>query len=369
MVRGRPIPFALLLFVFFSSCISRCLEPMEEYGGYMVVVCVCGHAFGRAWWFVVLFYVRHCPLGALLRNILGGFLIDACVAIDMIYRMHGAVTYLFVIPLFSRGPWSCFLCLYFGVSPFVVFASFFFFLTRTSRLAPMARTLLGGLENAMFHFFVAAARLCLVFASIHLLRCWSAHKSLAPRTRTLLGVLGQATLIFGAVATLLFFFFCECPKFCDLAKQQRKIFVGVSEVGKTDFALYFFWLCVFFLVFYFLLLQARDDTACLLLPPHPQPVGSGPPPHARKDEWSGVGERPTPDARHPGKRRPPPGTLMPPPQRAKPARKSARCGVGDGSQRPHPPHPQPVGSGPRPQARTDERSGVGERPTPDAPHQ
>ena len=34
---------------------------------------------------------------------------------------------------------------------------------------------------------------------------------------------------------------------------------------------------------------------------------------------------------------PPPGTLMPPPQRAKPARKSARCAVGDGSQRRHPP--------------------------------
>ena len=32
-------------FFFFVSCISRCSEPMEEYGGYMVVVCVCGHAF------------------------------------------------------------------------------------------------------------------------------------------------------------------------------------------------------------------------------------------------------------------------------------------------------------------------------------
>ena len=64
----------------------------------------------------------------------------------------------------------------------------------------------------------------------------------------------------------------------------------------------------------------------------------------------------------------PPGTLMLPRQRAKPARKSARCGVGDGSPRPHPPHPQPVGSGPRLHARTDERSGVGERPSPDAPH-
>ena len=102
----------------------------------------------------------------------------------------------------------------------------------------------------MFNFFVVAARLFSVFASIHLLCCWSAHKSLAPRTRTLLGFLGQATLIFVAVATLLLFFFCECPKFCDLAKQRRKIFVGVSEVGKIDFALYFFWLCVFVLFFF-----------------------------------------------------------------------------------------------------------------------
>ena len=38
---------------------------------------------------------------------------------------------------------------------------------------------------------------------------------------------------------------------------------------------------------------------------HPQPVGSGPRPHARTDEKSGVGERPTPDAAHPGKRCPP----------------------------------------------------------------
>ena len=67
-------------------------------------------------------------------------------------------------------------------------------------------------------------------------------------------------------------------------------------------------------------------------------------------------------------RTPPPGTIVPPPQRAKPARKSARCGVGDGSRRPHPPQPQSVGSGPRPHARKDERSGVGERPSPDAPH-
>ena len=59
---------------------------------------------------------------------------------------------------------------------------------------------------------------------------------------------------------------------------------------------------------------------------------------------------------------------MSPPQRAKPARKSARCGVVDGSPRPHPPHPQPKDSGPRLHAQKDEWSGVGERPTPDAPH-
>ena len=78
-----------------------------------------------------------------------------------------------------------------------------------------------------------------------------------------------------------------------------------------------------------------------------------------------MGERPTPDAPDQGRRRPP-GTLMPPLQRAKPARKSARCGVGDRSPHPEPPHPQPVGSGPRPHARTDKRSGVGEHQTADA---
>ena len=80
---------------------------------------------------------------------------------------------------------------------------------------------------------------------------WGAHKSLAPRARTLLGGLGQATLSFFAVATLLFVFFGECPIFCDLAKQRRKIVGGVSEVGKDDFSRYFCWRCVFFSLFYF----------------------------------------------------------------------------------------------------------------------
>ena len=68
---------------------------------------------------------------------------------------------------------------------------------------------------------------------------WGPHKFLAPRARTLLGGLGQATLSFFAIATLLFVFFCECPKFCDLAKQRRKIFGGVSEVEKTIFPFFF----------------------------------------------------------------------------------------------------------------------------------
>ena len=171
---------------------------------------------------------------------------------------------------------------------------------------------------------------------------------------------------------------------------------------------------------------------------YPAPVGSGSRPHARTDERSGVRERPSPDAPHPGKRCPPgapscrphstqsqharargvglvmgphtrtprthsqwvvgpgrtpegtsgrgweiarprtrgtkaggapPGTLMPPPQRAKPARKSTRCGVGDGSPHLQPPHPQPVGSGPRPHARKEQvveggRASDPGRPTP-----
>ena len=83
----------------------------------------------------------------------------------------------------------------------------------------------------------------------------------------------------------------------------------------------------------------------------------------------GGGRVPDPGRPTPRQEAPPPGALVPPPQRAKPARKSVCCGVGDGSSRPRPPHRQPVGSGPRPHARKDELSGVGERPTPGASHQ
>ena len=120
---------------------------------------------------------------------------------------------------------------------------------RTGPLAPH--------EN---HSLAEGHRFGPTLASNLLLCCWSAHKSLAPRARTLLGVLGHATLNFVAVATLLFCFFCECPKFFDLAKQRRKMFLGVSEVGKIYFALYFCWLCVFFVIFYILLLRSRDTS-------------------------------------------------------------------------------------------------------------
>ena len=82
----------------------------------------------------------------------------------------------------------------------------------------------------------------------------------------------------------------------------------------------------------------------------------------------GDGRAPDPGCPTPRQKAPPPGVLVPPPQRAKPARKSGRRGVRDGSPRAHPPHPQPVGSGSRPSSRKDRRSGVGERRTPDAPH-
>ena len=73
---------------------------------------------------------------------------------------------------------------------------------------------------------------------------WGAHKSLAPRARTLLGVLGQATLIFFAVATLLFFVFCECPKFCDggFLRSEKMIFRFIFS-GCASVSWFFIFFC------------------------------------------------------------------------------------------------------------------------------
>ena len=64
---------------------------------------------------------------------------------------------------------------------------------------------------------------------------------------------------FFVVAARLFLVFCVCLNFDDLAKQWRKIFGGVSEVGKKAFSIYFCQLCVFLLVF-FSLLRSRATT-------------------------------------------------------------------------------------------------------------
>ena len=67
---------------------------------------------------------------------------------------------------------------------------------------------------------------------------------------------------------------------------------------------------------------------------------------APEDGRPGEGQRLTPGAPHNGGRHPPPGdALPPPPQRATPARKGARCGAGAGSPRPHRPRPGHAGRG------------------------
>ena len=60
---------------------------------------------------------------------------------------------------------------------------------------------------------------------------------------------------------------------------------------------------------------------------------------------SGEGQCLTSDAPHNGGRQPPGDALPPPPQRATPARKGARCGARAGSPRPHRPHPGHTGRG------------------------
>ena len=97
-------------------------------------------------------------------------------------------------------------------------------------------------------------------------------------------------------------------------------------------------------------------------PLHPQPVGSRPwQPAQKAGSWGG--RAPDPGRPTPRQEAPPPGSLMPPPMRAKPA----RCGVGDGSPRPHPPHTHSqlvVGPGSPPRGRA---VGGGRAPNPGRP--
>ena len=60
---------------------------------------------------------------------------------------------------------------------------------------------------------------------------------------------------------------------------------------------------------------------------------------------SGEGHRLNSDAPHNGGRHPPGNALPPPPQRATPVRKNARCGASARSPRPHRPHPGHTGRG------------------------
>ena len=66
---------------------------------------------------------------------------------------------------------------------------------------------------------------------------------------------------------------------------------------------------------------------------------------APEDGRPGEGQRLTPGAPHNGGKHPPGDALPPPPQRATPARKGARCGAGAGSPCPHRPHPGHTGRG------------------------
>ena len=97
-------------------------------------------------------------------------------------------------------------------------------------------------------------------------------------------------------------------------------------------------------------------------PPHPQPVGSGP---RQPAQWAGSRgwESARPRTPHTQARGAPRGH----PHAAPTARKSARCGVGDGSHARTPPHPQPVGSGPRQPAQRGGSRGW-ESARPQTPH-
>ena len=106
------------------------------------------------------------------------------------------------------------------------------------------------------------------------------------------------------------------------------------------------------------------------LRPHTAPTASGKGAPAARPKgrvvrgWRG----PNPGRPTPRQEAPPPGALVPPPRRAKTARRSARCGVGDRSLCRHTPAPTASGWWAPAAAQKDEWSGVGDRPTPDARH-
>ena len=83
-------------------------------------------------------------------------------------------------------------------------------------------------------------------------------------------------------------------------------------------------------------------------PHRPHPGHTGRETLTARSRGRAVGGGTAPDTRRPSQRwkAPPPGdALPPPPQRATPARKGARCGASAGSTRPHRPHPGHTGRG------------------------
>ena len=101
--------------------------------------------------------------------------------------------------------------------------------------------------------------------------------------------------------------------------------------------------------------------------PHPGHAGRGT--LAARSGGRVAGGGTAPDTRRPSQRwkAPPPGdALPPPPQRATPARKGARCGAGAGSTRPHRPRPGHSGRGTL-AARSGGRA-AGEGTAPDTRH-
>ena len=79
--------------------------------------------------------------------------------------------------------------------------------------------------------------------------------------------------------------------------------------------------------------------------PRPQHVGGGP---QQPAQWAGSRGRDSPSPQTPltmVEGIPPGDAIPPPPQRATPAHKGARCGAGAGSPRPHRPHPGHTGRG------------------------
>ena len=100
-------------------------------------------------------------------------------------------------------------------------------------------------------------------------------------------------------------------------------------------------------------------TACGWRIPTARPVGG----------QFGEGQRPTTDAPHNGGRHPAGNALLPPPQRATPAPKGARCGAGAGSPHPHRPHPGQTGRGTLAACSRGQAAGGGKAPDTRRPSQ